>query len=249
MRILSLALAVALTVGAVVLAAIETEQVPLASIKGENWTFDFTFRPIQRLEITNADGTKQAYWYLLYVVTNNTGRAREFVPEATMFTDNGVAIRDGIYPAVVAEVKKMYRLKNLKNSVDMMSQKSVEEPAGGKGKTEAATDKAATAESPATAEKAKTVEQQPSLKAGEDEAEQGILVFQENDPRMKGLKLFITGLSGEFIVRDLPSADPAQKSVAAVLRKTMELTYKCPGLDPVRNETACYLDGQKWIWR
>lgn len=234
MRNVILILAAILCAQAAALAAIQSEEVPLDSIKGEHWTLDFTFRTPQRVVMTNDDGTKTAYWYLLYVVTNNTGEAREFVPQATLFTDTGQLARDGLHPAVVAAARERYGLTSLKNSVEMMGSAEAD------GEAEK-TDKAEKAEP--------TGMPRPSLRAGEDQAEQGIFVFPEIDPKMKSFKVFITGLSAEFVVREIPAATAEAKPTEAVLRKTMELDFKCPGFDPVRDVVTVYLAGQKWIWR
>src|SRR5512133_2095451 len=121
MRKVILALAIVMAVGVVAMAEIETEKVPLASIQGEHWTLDLNFRTPQRIVITGKDGSKEAFWYVVYVVTNNTGQARDFIPQATMFTGNGKVIGDTIQPVVQQEVKTRYNLGTLKNSIEMMS--------------------------------------------------------------------------------------------------------------------------------
>ena len=202
-------LAALLVLGVAVLAATETENVPADSIKGGRWTLDFTFRTPQRIELTRPDGAKEAYWYLLYVVTNKTGEARDFAPEAALLTDHGKVAHDGLYLDVQAAVQKQYRLDHLKNSVALLG----------------------------------------SLKAGDDEAQQGIFIFPEVDPNMRKFQIFVTGLSGEFVTRDIPAPKPDDKPITVILRKTMDLDFACPGLDPSRDLDKCYLSGQKWIWR
>jgi len=118
MRIVTLGLVAVVAAGA--LAAIETEYVPLDQIQGEHWDFAFDFRLPQRIVMADKDGTEHAYWYLLYTVTNPDRVAHDFVPQAVMFTDVGKVITDGLYPEVLAEVKKRYRLRSLRNSVEMM---------------------------------------------------------------------------------------------------------------------------------
>ncbi len=211
-RIVVVSLAALLVLGVAVLATVETESVPADTIKSGpdgHWTLDFAPRTPQRLELTRADGTKEAYWYILYVVTNNTGQARDFAPAAAMFSEHGKVAHDGLYLDAQAAVQKLYHLDNLKNSVGLLG----------------------------------------SLKAGIDEAQQGIFIFPEVDPDMKKFQVFVTGLSGDFVLRDIPGPKPEDKPITAVLRKTMELDFACPALDPSRGLDKCYLSGQKWIWR
>jgi hypothetical protein len=126
-----------------------------------------------------------------------------------MFADTGKLGRDGIYPAVVEEVKKRYGLKELKNSVEMVG----------------------------------------SLKAGEDEAQDGVFVFPEMEPKMDKFTIFVTGLSGEFIVRQIPAAKEGEQPREAVLRKTLQLVFDFPGDTVDIQADKVYLAGEKWIWR
>jgi len=207
MRIVTLGLLAVLAAGA--LAAIETEYVPLDQIKGEHWDFKFDIRLPQRIVLTGKDGNEHAYWYLLYTVTNPDKVAHDFVPQALMFTGAGKVAHDGLYPNVLAAVKKQYRLRDLKNSVAMMG----------------------------------------PLKAGEDEAQDGIFIFREADPKMDRFKVFVTGLSGEFTVRMIPAAEEGKAPKEIVLRKTMQLCFDFPGDDIDLSADKVYLSSQKWIWR
>ena len=87
------------------------------------------------------------------------------------------------------------------------------------------------------------------LKAGEDEAQDGVFVFPEKDPEMDHFKVFVTGLSGEFIVKTVPAAKEGDAPKEVVLRKTMQLEFKFPGDDVQLNIDKIYLKSQKWIWR
>ena len=207
MRVLTVALVAVM--GAAALAAIETEYVPLDQIKGEAWDFQFEFRLPQRVTVVDKKGNEHAYWCLLYTVTNPDKVAHDFVPQAVLFTDSGKLAADGLYPAVVETVKRRYRLKELKNSVQMMG----------------------------------------PLKAGQDEAQDGVFVFPEVDPRMDAFKVFVTGLSGQFTVRTIPAAKEGQEPKEIVLRKTMELDFSFPGDEIDLDEDKVYLAKQKWIWR
>ncbi|NLX58558.1 MAG: hypothetical protein GXY74_05655 [Phycisphaerae bacterium] len=225
MRSLTVALAAVLAVAALAFAAIETEEVSLESIKGEPWDLDFTFRMPQRIVVKGDEGQAEAYWFMLYTVTNNTGEARVFVPQATLFTNNGKVAYDVIRPDVQEAVKQQYRLAELKNSVQMMGDANEK------------------------AEEGQELKIKPSLKAGAEEAQDGIFIFREVDMQMDGFKVFVTGLSGRFVVRTVPATAEGEQPEEVVLRKTMELDFSVPG-DSVRiSEDKVYLLKQKWIWR
>lgn len=94
-----------------------------------------------------------------------------------------------------------------------------------------------------------SVQMMGQLKAGEDEAQDGVFVFPEIDPEMDHFKVFVTGLSGEFIVKTVPAAKEGDAPKEVVLRKTMQLEFKFPGDDVQLNVDKIYLKSQKWIWR
>lgn len=225
MRSVSVALAAVLLATALAVAAIETEEVPLDSIKGGQWDLGFTFRMPQRIVLRGNSGEAEAYWHLLYTVTNKTEKARNFVPQAIKFTNNGKVARDMLHPQVQKLVKAQYRLGELKNSVEMMGPSDTKNAEG------------------------KPTAIKPSLKAGEEEARDGIFIFREVDPKMDKFSVFVTGLSGKFIVREIPAAKEGEKPREVVLRKTMRLDFSIPGDDVKISEDKVYLLEQKWIWR
>ncbi|NIA21197.1 MAG: hypothetical protein GWP05_04320 [Anaerolineaceae bacterium] len=225
MRSVSVALAVILLAGALAVAAIETEEVSLDSIKGQMWDLDFTFRTPRRIVLTDKDGQAQAYWYLLYTVTNKTKKARNFVPQAIIFTNNGKVARDILQSEVQKLVKAQYRLGELKNSVEMMGPSDTKDASG------------------------KPTAVKPSLKAGQEEAQDGIFIFREVDPEMDKFTVFVAGLSGKFVVREIPAAKEGGKPHEVVLRKTLRLDFSIPGDDVKISEDKVYLLKQKWIWR
>ncbi len=222
MKKIMLAVAAVLSLGLLVQATeiIETERVPVEAKMGEEWTLDFQARTPQRIVMVDREGNRQAYWYMVYVVTNETGEARDFIPNAVMFTDTGKFIRDGIYPSVVEAVKRQYRLNELKSSVEMLGRPAEEGQ-----------------------------ERLPNLKEGLEQAQQGIFVFPAVDERINSFKIFVTGLSGEFIVQEVPSVKEGEDPQMVVLRKTMELRYAVPG-DETRNDTVTVQpQGKRWMWR
>ncbi len=94
-----------------------------------------------------------------------------------------------------------------------------------------------------------SVEIMGELKAGEDEAQDGVLVFPEVDPQMDRFKIFVTGLSGEFVVRELPPKKEGEEPKEIVLRKTLQLNFDFPGDTIDLSADKVYLREQKWVWR
>ena len=83
------------------------------------------------------------------------------------------------------------------------------------------------------------------LRLGEDEAKDGVAIWQEPDPRMGNFTLFVGGLSGEAVqLKDdggQPMKDADGKPI--ILRKTLQLNYIIrgdevfPGLDEVNQKS------------
>src|SRR5437588_12379146 len=68
-----------------------------------SWELKFDHDMPQRI-VVKAPGVAapQAYWYLTYTVTNNTGQEQTFLPFFEMLTNDGKVIRsDNKIPAVV----------------------------------------------------------------------------------------------------------------------------------------------------
>ena len=59
----------------------------------------------------------------------------------------------------------------------------------------------------------------------------------------------MTGLSGKFVIREIPAAKEGEKPKEVVLRKTMRLDFSFPGDDVKISDDKVYLLKQKWIWR
>lgn len=98
-------------------------------------------------------------------------------------------------------------------------------------------------------ELANSVAMMGELKAGEDEARDGVFIFPEADPGMDRFKIFVTGLSGEFVVRVIPATSEGEEPREIALRKTMQLVFDFPGDEVDLDADKVYLVEQKWIWR
>jgi hypothetical protein len=75
------------------------------------WQLDFEFHDPGRISVV-LPGHEQptTYWYLLYSVTNRTGREVEFYPAFDLVTDTLEVVEggSGIHPAVYKAIKRQY---------------------------------------------------------------------------------------------------------------------------------------------
>ena len=84
---------------------------PKPSVAPRSWQLDFAFHAPPRISLTlPGEDRPTTYWYLLYSVTNGTGREVEFYPTFDLVTDTLQVIEGGssIHPAVYAAIKKRY---------------------------------------------------------------------------------------------------------------------------------------------
>jgi len=85
---------------------------------------------------------------------------------------------------------------------------------------------------------------------GEDNAKEVAVIFADFDPRAKGVKIFITGLSNETAVVEHPvEKDANGEPVKVYLRKTLELSYKLGGDASFRAEQKLEFGGRRWVMR
>ena len=81
------------------------------------------------------------------------------------------------------------------------------------------------------------------LRQGEDQAKDGVAIWEEPESRLGMFNLFVTGLSGEST--QFPGADG--KSI--LLYKTLELDYKLAGDEVYPGNDLLTKLGQKWVMR
>jgi hypothetical protein len=71
-------------------------QPPKPRIVPASWELKLDFQPPQPITLTLAGETKpQTFWYMLYRVTNETGKDQIFVPDFVLYTDTGQILRAG----------------------------------------------------------------------------------------------------------------------------------------------------------
>ncbi|MCB9849521.1 MAG: hypothetical protein H6817_02315 [Phycisphaerales bacterium] len=76
---------------------------PKPSAAVRNWELDFEFHDLQRIELQlPGDSRPTTYWYLLYTVTNNSGKDVDFYPSFELVTSSlqVVTAGDHISPRV-----------------------------------------------------------------------------------------------------------------------------------------------------
>ncbi len=96
-------------VAAGVLAAPEPSRNP------KSWQLDFEYHDLQRIDVVlPGDKAPTTFWYMLYTVTNNTGREVDFYPTFELVTDTfdvvvgGDRISPTVYDVIKARHKRLY---------------------------------------------------------------------------------------------------------------------------------------------
>ncbi len=81
---------------------------PVVGVAASDWQLEFDFHDPQRIEVQLPGEAKPTiFWYVLYTVTNETGRDVEFYPSFALVTDSLQTVDAGsdIPPRVFDEVK------------------------------------------------------------------------------------------------------------------------------------------------
>jgi hypothetical protein len=76
-----------------------------------NWELQFKFQPIQRIKVAIPGQGERTFWYVVYTVTNNTGKDVVFQPEFTVVTDALKVLNANINvaPEVFKAIQKQYK--------------------------------------------------------------------------------------------------------------------------------------------
>ncbi|MDB5327095.1 MAG: hypothetical protein JWM57_2664 [Phycisphaerales bacterium] len=88
------------------------------------------------------------------------------------------------------------------------------------------------------------------LRQGEDQAKDGVAIWEEPEGRLGTFSIFVTGLSGEST--QLPGADGkpiVTDGKPILLYKTLELDYKLAGDEVYPGNDLLTKLGQKWVMR
>jgi len=193
------------------LEAADPDQINPIDIKGEKYTFDFRFDNVEPLVVTNPEGEKEVYWYLVYTITNTSDEEHNFVPAFTLYSDTASVRRAGLHPDVFDAIRKRRQIRFLENAVKMTGK----------------------------------------VLPGEDSARTGVAIFAPLDRETDHFRIFVEGLSGEYVERPNPAATaetPEDEKVIR-LRKTLVLEYKFPGDEWWLNVDQPIFVSKTWTWR
>jgi hypothetical protein len=84
---------------------------PKPSAAPTSWQLELEFHDPERISVTHpGDDQPTTYWYLLYSVTNNTGREIGFYPSFDLVTDTLKLVEggSGVHPAVYRVIQERY---------------------------------------------------------------------------------------------------------------------------------------------
>jgi len=88
--------------------AYQTIAYPTPAIVSEAWELDFEYQAPRLIAVPDIHGETRWYWFMTYMVENQTGAPRLFVPEVTIATDAGHILTAGkdVPPSVFRAVKE-----------------------------------------------------------------------------------------------------------------------------------------------
>lgn len=188
------------------------------------WELDIHIYDVARPILVTLPGDDEptVFWYLRYMVTNDTGQDREFTPVIDLATNTGQVLRIGTDtpPLVYEQIKGLYHQPLLNDLPAMAGQ----------------------------------------LLQGEDNAKDGVAIWPDFDHEAGQIDIFISGLSGETTVVQLPNPidqvtidvdgnEVIEQVTEVVLRKTLELTFALPGEAASRLFTPARLVSREWVMR
>ncbi len=95
---------------------------------------------------------------------------------------------------------------------------------------------------------------------GADNAQAGVAIWPDFDPRAGSVEVYITGLSGETQMVDLPTPievitydrdgnEVLEEVDEVILRKTLKLVYALPGTSQARLSHPAVLESESWVMR
>ncbi len=99
--------------------AADPDEVDPVRIKGADWTYEITYAKPEPIVVTDPEGEKKVYWYLVYTVTNHSEEAHPFVPAFTLFTDTAELRRAGFFPEVYKAIKQGRKIPFLENAAKL----------------------------------------------------------------------------------------------------------------------------------
>jgi len=201
----------ALMLSAAVLTFVVTSafaKTPEPSIYPISWQLDFKHGSPKRVVV----GT-DAYWYLTYTVTNNTGDEQIFRPDFQMLNKEGKVLKsDRAIPSEVFDKIKGVEGNRLLQPISKLA---------------------------------------GPLRQGVDQAKDGVAIWPEVTPRMGSFKIFVGGLSGEYVILNDDDGKPVMgpDNIPVMLRKTIEIDYQIYGDEFYPGRDDVHQLAEKWIMR
>jgi len=196
-----------------------------------SWEFDFKYAPPKRIEVRNADGQTETYWYMLYTVTNKSMTTRQFHPLFELVTiDLRVFHTDiGISPLVFDAIKERHKITH----------KYLLHPTKAIGELRTGDDYARESAAIWRADDLRASEFSIYIAGLSGEAR--VLRNPVHDPSKPVMKTVVDDRGREHETTVNPKF--------FTLRKTLSLTYMLPASDKARSQIEPRLDDARWIMR
>lgn len=208
-------MAATLTVGATALLqpTAVLADAPAPSVYPISWELKFEHDAPKRLVMDiPGQAIPQAYWYITYTVTNNSGQEQTFYPIFEMLTKDGKIVRsdNNIPSRVFDQIKKQEKKQFLESYPAIAGQ----------------------------------------IRLGEDQARDGVAIWQEPASQMGNFTVFVGGLSGEIqqLKDDKGEAMKGPDGGPIILRKTLQLDYLSPGNSGIEG-SAAHETHHEWVMR
>ena len=203
------------------------------------WELSLTPSSPMRIEVDLGSG-RQTFWYLLYTVTNNTGREVDFHP-------NIVRVNE-----IESEVPA-----DMASSMPEQASRITVDPAivGPRPKVFSAIRELHAKTHPFLV---RPVDAITTLRQGKDNALTSVAIFKDLDVRVSKFTVFFSGLSGERLRKPNPAYKPDTKGSADrkdvtqrffLLTKTLAMPYTLPGDVRTRRYATPILGRMKWVMR
>lgn len=205
---------------------------PTPSIAPKSWQLEFEFTDPRRLTVqVPGEAAPRIYWYMLYTVTNNSGRDVQFLPRFEIVTDKLQVLETDATadPAVFAAIKKLHA----KDRPFLL------EPLEVMGKLLQGSDNAK--DSVAIWQDFTADARQFTVFVGGLSGESVILPNPTYD-----------SAKPEFVMKDLPGGAKVKVTTNPkrfVLYKTLSVAYRLPGDDQARKQAEPNREKVDWLMR
>lgn len=238
-----------LSVACILFSAAVANAVPRPGPTPRSWQFVFEHGMPKRIVITPPGADRpQAYWYLTYTVSNPGPKEQSFNPTFEMVMDDGLVIRsDGKrYETVNGQTREVTRKATIDGKVQDVPE----------------TIPPIVLEAIRQHERNKSLQSvyqiAGALRAGRDEAKEGVAIWPEPNPRMGKFSLYVTGLSGEIVTMKQVGNDfvelkkdelPGKDDKLTILRRTLQIRYQMEGDERNPGNDRLEQVAEEWVYR